>query len=309
MPGVSREQIDRAKQVNLFSYIQQTKPQELIKRGHEYCLRSHDSLKVNPSSGLWNWHSHNIGGRTALDYLIHVEGIPFVEAVLRLCNEPVQQEPKTPLLAEKRSFSLPAANSNNYEVESYLLGRGITLSVIHECFRQGVLYESAYYHNAVFVGRDAAGIPRHAALRGTDPGSAYKNDAKGSDKRYSFSFHSKSDVLLAFEGVTDLLSYITMTNESEAASRYRGNHYLSLAGLAPIALRQYLLDHPGIRHIALCFDADEPGRLAAEFIKKEFRDRYTVLYRPPALSKDYNDMLLARQHEPINMERGDSYDR
>jgi hypothetical protein len=165
MPGVTREQIDRAKQVDLFSYLQQTKPQELVRIGHEYCLRSHDSLKINPSNGLWNWHSHNIGGKTALDYLIHVEGIPFVDAVLMLCDEPIQRNVLAPLPAEKRSFSLPTANSNNYQVESYLLSRGIALSVIHECIRQGILYESIPYHNAVFVGRDASGIPRHTALR------------------------------------------------------------------------------------------------------------------------------------------------
>lgn len=35
--------------------------------------------------------------------------------------------------------------------------RGIDLKVIEACFRAGILYESADYHNAVFVGKDEAG--------------------------------------------------------------------------------------------------------------------------------------------------------
>lgn len=309
MPGVNHEQIDRAKQVDLFSYLQQTKPQELVRIGREYCLMSHDSLKINPSSGLWNWHSHNIGGRTALDYLIHVEGIPFVDAVLMLSGDTLQQKEQAPLPPEKSGFSLPAANSNNYQVESYLLSRGIALSVIHEFFRQGILYESTPYHNAVFVGRDASGTPRHAALRGTEPGSTYKNDARGSDKRYSFSMPGHGNELLVFESAIDLFSHITMTDESKTASLYRNYHYLSLAGLAPAALRQYLYDHPNVRSIELCLDADEPGRLAAEAVKAELSDRYNVSYCPPVKGKDYNDMLLATQREPILVERRDRYDR
>ena len=47
-----------------------------------YCLRLHDSLKI--SNGKWYWWSRGIGGRSALDYLIEVEGIPLVEAVQRI---------------------------------------------------------------------------------------------------------------------------------------------------------------------------------------------------------------------------------
>lgn len=35
--------------------------------------------------------------------------------------------------------------------------RGIDRKVIDACFRAGILYESADYHNAVFVGKDEAG--------------------------------------------------------------------------------------------------------------------------------------------------------
>ena len=43
-----------------------------------------------------------------------------------------------------------------------------------------MIYESADYHNAVFVGYDMDGIPRHAHKRGTGSESTYKGNADGS---------------------------------------------------------------------------------------------------------------------------------
>ena len=65
----------------------------------------------------------------------------------------------------------------------YLFGRGIDYQLIQECIADGTLYESADYHNAVFIGKDESGTPKYASLRGT-LGSTFKQDASGSDKRY-----------------------------------------------------------------------------------------------------------------------------
>ena len=46
----------------------------------EYQLAEHDSFKINAESSLWHWKSRDIGGKSALNYLIYVEGVPFVEA-------------------------------------------------------------------------------------------------------------------------------------------------------------------------------------------------------------------------------------
>ena len=85
MPGVSKEQIERAKEIDLLSYLQQYEPQELKRTGpHEYCTITHDSLKI--SNGKWHWFSRGIGGKTTLDYLIKVRDMDFVEAVSLLCD-------------------------------------------------------------------------------------------------------------------------------------------------------------------------------------------------------------------------------
>ncbi|TEB17424.1 hypothetical protein Psfp_00648 [Pelotomaculum sp. FP] len=85
MPYVTPEQVTQAKEIDLLSYLQQYEPQELKRTApHEYCTVSHDSLKI--SNGKWHWFSRGIGGKTALDYLIKVRDMGFVEAVQLLCE-------------------------------------------------------------------------------------------------------------------------------------------------------------------------------------------------------------------------------
>lgn len=93
LPGVTKEQITKAKAWDLLSYLEAHDPQELKRCGpREYCTRTHDSLKI--SNGKWYWNSRGIGGRTALDYLIKVRGMDFVDAVEALsgCRAPPSQE-------------------------------------------------------------------------------------------------------------------------------------------------------------------------------------------------------------------------
>ena len=69
MAYIHPEVIAEARKVDLFSYLQATDPNELVKcDGNEYCTRTHDSLKI--SNGKWFWWSRGIGGRSAVDYLM-----------------------------------------------------------------------------------------------------------------------------------------------------------------------------------------------------------------------------------------------
>ena len=92
MGYVTREMIDRAKEMDLLTYLQTYEPQELVHfGGSTYCTREHDSLKI--SNGKWCWFSRGIGGRTALDYLIKVKEIPFTEAVERIVGRAAERPP------------------------------------------------------------------------------------------------------------------------------------------------------------------------------------------------------------------------
>ena len=78
MRYIAAEDIARAKEMDLLTYLRNYEPQELVHvSGNTYCTREHDSLRI--SNGKWCWFSQGIGGRSALDYLIKVKGIPFIE--------------------------------------------------------------------------------------------------------------------------------------------------------------------------------------------------------------------------------------
>ena len=301
---VSKQTIQQAKQLDLLTYLQRFEPAELVHiAGQEYTTRTHDSLKI--SNGKWHWFSKGIGGSTALDYLIYVRNMPFMEAVMLLTGQRYQQltQPKSPepiqskaaappLPPNKDGFTLPAEFENCDRVVAYLRSRGICQSVIDLCLNHYYLYEEARYHNAVFIGYDRQGTPRHAMLRGTSPGSSFRKDAPKSNKQYAFSLpaRSSSDRLFVYEGAIDLLSHATI--DAMQGEDWQQDHRLSLGGLTPLALEQYLKDHPEIHEVVLCLDRDEPGRMAArQFSEKLATDGYLVKDEPPPTSKDYNEYL------------------
>lgn len=327
MSGVTKEQIARAKEWDLLSYLRTYEPQELKKcGGNEYCTLSHDSLKI--SNGKWHWHSRGTGGRTALDYLVKVRGMGFVEAVEALCGgmpygtqeKSGQEAPVSGREPERfgspRRLILPEANRYGTAMVSYLQKRGIDAEIISRCIGLGILYESRKYHNCVFVGKDPSGKARYACIRGT--GSRYMVEAEGSDKRYGFflppqdmpsqgmPFQGRECVSVAVaESPIDALS-IASLRKMQGECR-EGEAYLSLGGTAPCALLQFLKDHPSVTGISLCLDNDSAGLSGMERIHQAVRESPALSGRkldmkdcPPPVScgKDYNELLqkkLARQ--------------
>ncbi|RXE60463.1 DUF3991 and TOPRIM domain-containing protein [Acetivibrio mesophilus] len=303
MPYVTPEQIERAKQMDLLTYLQHYEPQELVRfSGNVYTTRTHDSLKI--SNGKWYWWSRNIGGRSALDYLIKVRGMSFPEAVIQIDGQAVVIPPVLPRpqkTIEHKKLLLPGKNGNNDRVVAYLIGRGIHKEIIDYCIQSNRLYESCDYHNAVFVGFDRHDIPRYGTLRGTS-GRRFMGEVSGSDKHFSFSIPARNECkkLHLFESAIDLLSYCTL--ELLSCRDWRKDNYLSLAGVympkkiieentLPAALMQYLKDFPKIKEIALHLDNDMAGRLAAKTLQTILPSTYIVSDEPPKHGKDYNDYL------------------
>lgn len=303
MPYVTSEQIERAKQMDLLTYLQYYEPGELVRfSSNVYTTRTHDSLKI--SNGKWCWWSRGIGGRSALDYLIKVRGMTFPEAVIQIDGQaaispPVSSQKALP--AEPKKLLLPEKNENNNRVVTYLKKRGIHSTLIDYCIQTGSLYESRNYHNAIFVGFDLQGTAKYATLRGTSS-RRYMGEANGSDKHYSFSIpaRDKSSKLHLFESAIDLLSYGTL--ELLSGRDWQKDFFLSLAGIyqpkknieestPPAALLQYLKDFPQIKEIALHLDNDAPGRLAAKAIQAILPSAYAVSNEAPESGKDLNDYL------------------
>lgn len=156
--------IEQARQMDLLSYLQRYEPDNLKHVARNvYCTREHDSLKI--SNGKWYWWSRGFGGVSALDYLIKVKEYSFVEAVEALAGitESWSPPPVSAPKEEPKVLLLPPRNKNCDQVTQYLFGRGIDFQIIQECIADGTIYESARYHNVVFIGKDESGTPKYAA--------------------------------------------------------------------------------------------------------------------------------------------------
>ncbi len=301
----TEEQVQEVRAIDLLTYLQTCEPYELVYLGGgNYTTRTHDSLKIAPD-GKWMWWSRGFGGKSALDYLIKVKGMSFIDAMKILTEESIipcmevlkHYEPVTP---KEKKLILPERSGTNHEVVRYLIGRGIDREIIQTCINEGLLYESLPYHNAVFVGYNETGKARFACYRATS-GARIMGDASGSDKSYSFRIEASGNTIHAFESAIDLLSYATIMKMR--TGNWRAEPMVSLGGVytpaagrkgkIPSALTRALNNHPEVNTIALHLDNDAAGRNASKMITDQLGDRYIIRDEPPACGKDCNDYLMA----------------
>ena len=186
MAGVTKEEITRAKELDLLTYFKLVEPGNLKLVGKEYRHKVHSSLTISKDS-LWCWHCISLRGRTALKYLIDVEKVPYVEAVREInriqggvvhSSQPVslpqpRAEPEAP-----RDFKLPKPDANSYAALAYLRGRCIHPNVLTFCRREGIskITRTAYLSGAtVRVLRKAAAC---AAVRSCNFGVTFPEARK-----------------------------------------------------------------------------------------------------------------------------------
>jgi hypothetical protein len=304
MPMIPPEKIEKAREIDLLTYLKNYEPFELVKLSdREYCTREHDSLKI--SNGKWHWFSHDVGGVSALDYLIKVRGLSFPKAVETVLG---QEQVKTPsFYASKHQekptkLLLPERNSDNKRAIEYLENRGIERALTDVCIDKGFIYESKPYHNCVFVGFDNDGEPRYASYRSTN-GSAVKGEAAGSDKRYSFRIKHDSNTVHVFESAIDLLSFMTLVRME--TGKWIKESLISLGGVyfpnrkiedskVPSALNNVLENDRSICKIVLHLDKDNAGRASTKAISVMLGTKYLVYDEPPKFGKDVNDELMIR---------------
>jgi len=336
MAYYTQEQIEKAREMDLLTYLRNYEPQELVHvTGKTYCTREHDSLKI--SNGKWMWWSRGFGGASALDYLIKVRGDPFTKAMEKILGQEAKQPPifvpeaETTEHAKARKLLLPDRSPTTDEVRSYLMSRGIDREIIDTCIRDGLIYESLPHHNCIFVGFDRKGEARYASFRATKP-EKIMGEAAGSDKKFSFGIlpvtrvgvafgnsrinhHESNRTLHVFESAIDLLSFATKMKH--LTGEWKAEPMLSLGGVyaprgdpaqgkVPGSLEHKLKEDPGIRTIALHFDNDFAGREAAKMIQAKLSDRYEIRNEPPRYGKDMNDELqhfLQRQQRQMRKER------
>ena len=275
----TKEQIDRANQTDLVSFLQ-AQGEQLERAGQEYRWKRHDSLTVRENR--WYRHSQSKGGGP-IDFVMEFYGKSFLEAVEMLIGERGEAPPPVYL-----QFRLPPKSPDNQTARNYLTAaRRIDEDVSGFFFSCGDLYEEAAHHNAVFVGRDESGIPRYAHQRGTV--GSFRLDVKGSDKTFNFCYRGEGERLFVFEAPIDLLSFLCLFKKE-----WQKQSYLSLGGVSEKALLRFLSDRPNIKTVYLCLDSDKAGTDACSRLNSIIPQGYTVNRLVP-LFKDWNEVLQRKE--------------
>ncbi len=293
----TEEQKVQARQTDIVSLL--ISQGETVKRsGSEYEWKD-GSQKVTIRGNLW-YHQYDRVGGDAIDFVRRFYNKSYPEAMEYLlgnCNGVLIISP--PVIKEKKPFKLPKPYCNMDRVKNYLhYVRGIDEDIIETFANENMIYESADYHNAVFVGLDKNGVPRHANKRGIGEKSTFKGNAESSMDEFAFHRIGKGKSLYLFEAPIDMLSFISMHKEN-----WKTHSYAASCSVSDRVLFQCLKDYPYIEKVYLCLDSDEPGQTAADRISTKLFTLGMQSEILVPLYKDWNeDLLTTEENEKIGDE-------
>ena len=281
----TEEQKERAATVDLEYFLRQ-RGEKLLSSGRDKRLASDHSVTIRGCQ--WFDHDSRQGGN-AISFVRFFYNRTYPEAVTMLLDEMYPRAPKA-AEAPPKPFALPPVNSDMRRVYAYLVKhRNISRDVVAHFAREKLLYEDAKYHNAVFVGTDETGVPRHAHKRSTNSsGKAFRLNVEGCDPRYSFHHVGSDGSLYVFEAPIDMLSYITLH-----PSDWQRHSYVACCGTSIHPVEKMLERIPQIKTVLLCLDNDDAGHAACQRMKAQLEEKYTVERLTPE-HKDWNDDLITQ---------------
>lgn len=251
-------------------------------------MRLANDHSVTIRGSQWFDHGAETGGR-AISFVMRHYGLDYPQAVTLLLDAGVS--PAQDVTPSEAVLTLPEASGNMRRLFAYLCStRKISSLVVAAFVRAGLLYEEARFHNAVFVGRDDRGIPRHGHLHSTGSRvSSFRLNLPGSDSRYSFHHTGTDGRLYVFEAPIDLLSHITLNPKG-----WEQHSYLACCGLSMKPLLFRLEQQPALNQIFLCLDNDPAGNAACLRMAEELKARGLFVQRLCPDGKDWNDELTRR---------------
>lgn len=289
----TEEQKRQAAAVDLEFFLR-SQGEKLIPSGREKRLASDHSITVRGNE--WYDHAEEQGGQ-AVSFVQKFYGLSYPEAVsLLLGNEPgcaypavKEKEPE-----ERKPFQLPPPNRDMRRVFAYLnKHRKINRTVVSAFAKEGLLYEDANYHNAVFVGMDENGVARHAHKRSTNTiGKAFRLNVEGSNPKHSFHYIGTDGSLYVFEAPIDLLSYITLHPE-----HWQEHNYVACCGTSALPVLEMLSRLPNINTVYLCLDNDKAGHTASKRMEELLADRSVKTLQLTPNNKDWNEDLVTLESE------------
>ena len=289
----TEEERNRARETNLADFLEEHG--ETVKKSGSEFVWLDGEQKVTLRGNLF-FHQYEQKGGDAIDFVRKFYGKNYVEAVQMLLGSNVDIQPvakKEYHEHRQKDLKMPPKNDSMKRVFAYLLmTRGIDKSVLQEFVRQNMVYESADYHNAVFIGYDENDTPRHANMRGTGTKNPFKCNAVGSQPEYSFHWNGTSSYLFLFEAPIDMMSFISMHSHQD----WKQHSYAAACSVADKVLFECLKNNPQIKNVYLCFDNDQAGQAANQRIFEKLKDTDINAKILIPYNKDWNEDLLMRNN-------------
>ncbi len=231
-----------------------------------------------------NWNTF-VGGGGAIDMVIHLKNLEFIDAVLWLSNTFLPHVIEASSKNNPRSkpiFILPKRDDTKVRrVMNYLISeRCIPASLIQSLITSVTLYAD-HRGNAVFLllGKEKRGVG--AELRGTT-NVRWQGMSPGSRKDLGCFYVKSSNTrkVVLCESAIDAISYIALHPHCMA---------ISTSGANPNPVWLKSLINKGF-DIYCGFDSDEPGdNLAHKMI-----DLYPTVRRLRPCKQDWNEILMAK---------------
>ena len=323
MPKYTDEQVERAKNVDVRTFLEQTEGYSF--EGHGRFIKCQNPERTGQPSSLSVdtklnriFYNSMTGNRplSAVDWCMKIKDMDFQSTMQFVLGEnPQGQRVERPKYQQHKAQE----NANTYEpknlelsersdiskhVYAYLTKtRCIPENIVKNCLDNNLIYEDVR-KNAVFVGYDSENkIPKYAARRGTftpDGKEPFKRDCTGSDKNFAFRLEGKNtETVYVAEAAIDVLSLAALEDKFHGSGAYKEKTYLSTGGAGiDSALEQFCKTHD-VKTINICFDNDEAGKNGMEKVMQKFREKgYTVNDMRASLAHDYNDELVAFSNDP-----------
>ena len=229
----TEEQKERANAVPIADILSR-EHEEVERSGNEWRWKRHRSVTFR--GNRWYRHSEQVGSH-AIDFMQEFFGMNFPEAVTYLLNGETGQviQGRKHIAPEQRKVTgqrkvaeqrkmieqereepkqlvVPEKNDTMKRVYAYLMQkRYIDRDILSFFAKRGTLYESKEHHNAVFVGVNKNGQPKHIHKKGTySEGQSFRINEEGSDPCYGFGYAGTGNRLYVFEASIDFLSFLTL---------------------------------------------------------------------------------------------------
>ena len=279
-----------AKEVDLADFLR-ARGEQLRKSGTEYEWDD-AGRKVSIRGNRW-YSFYDQDGGDPISFVEKYFGIGFQESMAVLLSRSDGVLQKSSPQIRNGELILPPRHDNMRRVFAYLLyQRGLDRNVVYTFAHKKMLYESAQYHNVVFVGYDKDGVPRHAQLRSTSASSGFRWNVPGSNAAYSFHFNGSSENVFLFEAPIDLMSFVTMHPD-----RWQTHSYAAACSVTDHVLERMLKENENLHEVFICFDNDRAGQDATGRIWQKLLNKGIHAQILVPVHKDWNEDLLQLRKE------------